>query len=115
MVREQDDHAAIDDCHFSGSTIPKVTGITGGTWTVENGNVWRHDFIGGGTGFVNYYRTERTARGLPLPCRIALFQNMEINCPSSWNFYRFNQLFFDIGVTYVISSRGGINAQRNWP
>ncbi len=117
-VQEGDYATASDNCHFNGSFYEPLTGVTGGTWGVgQMGyNTYGYDSLGATVEAVDYYRPERASRGLPMPCRVTLYQAMRIRCDrsSNWVSYKNNVMYFDIDVTTLAASRDGVYAIRNY-
>lgn len=99
-----------DTCWFDGSAYAKFEAITGGTWTVEAGNIWKHDYVGWFGTAVTYYRGKGRA-----PCGTSFTQKMDINCPQGNTEYTSNTLKASFTATQVTSERDGQTATRNWP
>lgn len=117
-VQESDYAPASDGCYFTNSEFDPMTGLTGGTWGVGlmGYNTYGYDTLGPRVMAVDYYRPERLSRGLPMPCRVTLYQAMSIRCNSSnsWAIYKNNVMYFDIDVTTVAASRDGVYSIRNY-
>ncbi len=119
-VREQDAGGGTDTCHFQDSAIGESNKVSGGSWRVGSSNQWGDDFVGWNQDAVNYYRPQREARGLPMPCRATLPQRMQIICSSRLQtfstYIERNILSADMGFTLVSSSRAGQpGVTRQWP
>ena len=88
-ITESNTQAATDTCWFAGSDVPKVTGVTGGSWTVGSDNRWGPDHVGyTNVGRIVYYRNEMRA-----PCGFTMYQTLTISgCGggSSSSVYRTN-------------------------
>jgi hypothetical protein len=100
VVREEDgnqdvdpgaDECLRDTCWFKGSKFSCFDKVTGGQWTVSQGNPhpvgddeYGQDFVGWSTHAVNYYRSKGRA-----PCGTEFKQIMEIQDPNTgdWNAY----------------------------
>jgi hypothetical protein len=108
-----------DTCWFSGSLVPRATGVTGGTWTVAGGDVagqhnhWGLDLVGFDPDSVTYYRANAPGHGIAIPCGATLYQAMEILCPSGayWTYTPSygNKLTATIEQTDVINCRYDMN------
>jgi hypothetical protein len=81
VVQEQDGGGGVDECYFPGSAVPQVTSIPSppGIWVVGTDNTFGWDQIGYFPDLVAYIRDNRPS-GSTWPCRVALKQNMAINC-----------------------------------
>lgn len=87
-VQESNAAPAVDTCWFQGSSFAKVTGVSGGTWTVSGGNTWGYDGVGWIPDSVPYYRTNAPKHGIGIPCGFTMYQQMQISCPSgNWVTY----------------------------
>jgi len=96
-VTESNTGPATDGCWFSGSRIAKVTGISGGSWTVGTSSQWGPDSIGWLPGSVEVYQNQRPLLGLPLPCQYTVFQTLTITCPNCPSqVYRINVVLIGI-------------------
>jgi len=108
-----------DTCWFSGSLVPRGTGVSGGTWTVAGGDVagqhnhWGLDLVGFDPDSVTYYRANGPGHGIAIPCGATLYQSMEILCPSGvyWTYTPSfgNKLTATIEQTDVINCRYDMN------
>lgn len=99
-----------DTCWFPGSAIRKFDAITGGTWTVAQGNKWGDDEVGWFTNAVTYYRQKGRA-----PCGTSFPQDMVIDCPAGEEKYTRNQLGGSMDATGVTSERDGQSETKTWP
>lgn len=110
-VQETNAAQGLDFCWFDGSLIPMVTGVSGGSWTVNADNTWGDDAVGWGERAVEYYRVTRSA-----PCHFEVFQQMQLICPdgSALNYGPVNQLYGIIDNYSVASERAGHAAARRF-
>ncbi len=100
-----------DTCWFEGSAYAKFEAITGGTWNVDNTNVWGDDFVGWFGVAVTYYRDQGRA-----PCGTRFPQRMVIDCDTGNSTYiAANELGGSFTATTVTSTRAGQTATRDWP
>jgi hypothetical protein len=117
FVRESDGGGGQDTCWFDGSAgDPKVTVPTGdfGPVGVTGYNQYR-DYFGWTPASVTYYRQERQARGLSMPCHAQMNQRMGIYC--SWGgvtVYETHIMFAEIGTTSIRNNRDGTEVTRVW-
>jgi hypothetical protein len=109
-VTERDPGGGVDLCHFPGSMFRPATAITGGTWTVDENNMWGDDYVGWTPSAVTYYREQGQA-----PCRAAFPQKMVMATNTGEATYIINNLSLDIGETTVSSGRAGQSQTRDWP
>lgn len=112
-VSESNAQPAEDRCWFPGadtSRTTQVTGVTGGSWDVNNANVWANDFVGLGHGSVSYYR--ETGRA---PCNVTVFQRMHADCQTNNPSYATVSLGYTVGTTTVSARRAGTTVLRPWP
>lgn len=108
-VSEQDPGGGLDGCWFFGSPYPQNDHVTGGTWTVGTGNYYSADSIGSSsTAVVDYYRTAGRA-----PCTDTIPQNMVVD--GCVNYYKFNTLQFQIGISTVTATRDSASQTWNYP
>ncbi len=107
-----------DGCHFQGSFYSPFDKVTGGGWPVGslNYNTYGYDRVGWSPQAVTYYRSERTARGLPLPCSQTMIQAMRVMCNTGTHqTYWANTLTNAIDSNTVSSKRGNAPQQtRQW-
>lgn len=86
-VKEGNAASGQDTCWFQGSRVPRATGVTGGTWPVQN-NQWGYDLVGFDSDSVSYYRANDPGHGIAIPCGATLYQAMQISCPGGlWATY----------------------------
>jgi hypothetical protein len=114
QVRERDFDAAADGCWFDGSTRTPVSGVTRiDPFTIGSDGRYS-DTVGWGPVAVSFYRVERPARSLPLPCAALINQEMQMLCPpSDWRMFTQNVLVFRIGLTTVESERSRLRGPVN--
>ncbi len=114
QIRETDFDAAADGCWFDGSTRTPVSGVSSTAPLTLGPNGIYNDRVGYGTGDVSYYRVERPARSLPMPCAYVVNQSMQMLCPpSNWSTFAQNVLVGRIGLTTVESERSPIGGPVN--
>ena len=111
-ITESNTQAATDTCWFDDSDFRKVTGVTGGSWTVGSNNRWGPDHVGyTNLGVIQYYRDEGEA-----PCGFTMYQTLTISgCGggSSSSVYRTNvRLKSTFTDTHVTVSRSGVSRTR---
>lgn len=118
QVFEAEGGPGVDHCHFFGSDFAPFVTITGGGWPVGSlfYNGYGYDRVGWNPAAVTYYRNERPARGLPLPCSQTMNQAMRIMCNTGTpQTYWGNALTNTIGSTTVSSKRGNApEVTRQW-
>jgi hypothetical protein len=104
-VAESDGGGGSDGCYFDGSIYGPFTTVPNKSGPVRWDQTYS-DQVGATTTLTNYYRQERPARGLSLPCSFRYHQNMGIACSDSTSLqYAQNDLEADIDVTTVSSCR----------
>jgi len=118
-VQESNAAPGQDTCWFSGSQVPRATGVSGGLWTVAQGDVagqhnhWGFDLVGFDSASISYYRVQDPAHGIALPCGATLYQTMQILCSSGvWATYTpsfGNKLTVQIEQTAVVNCRYDMN------
>lgn len=111
-VREVDVGGSMDTCWFPQSKIPVFTGISGGTWVVEAGNIWGPDRVGSYPEVMDYYRKEGRA-----PCFVLGNQQMQIQCTPGGPFHNYgpiNKIYLGISARSVSSGRAGNNVSRRF-
>jgi hypothetical protein len=106
---------SFDGCWFPGSAQTKYETLTGGEWQVGaaepfQSQFWGYDHLGWAPGDISYYRAQRPARGLSMPCNTRLIQKMEELCPPNWDVYtQSNVLTLYIDMTTVTNCRSDIS------
>lgn len=111
---ENDAGFASDSCYFPGSIIAQFTALPN-TSVVVNWSQNYRDAVGWTTDAVSFYRPQRAARGLPMPCNFNAYQNVKMSCSSAAPIqYTTNQLSGVIDVTTVQSWRSGQGQTRTW-
>jgi len=118
-VEEGNAASGQDTCWFQGSTVDKYTGMTGGSWTVDGGqvsgqpNAWGFDVVGWSAAAITYYRAQAPAHGIAIPCGLTGYQSMQIQCHNgTWWTYTpsvGNKLTATIEQTDVINCRYDMN------
>lgn len=110
MVKEVDAGGAGDTCYFDESAVGKITGLSGGTWTVNDDNTWAYDTVGWAPAAVLYYQVLKPRA----PCGYTVHQQMQITCydGSQHNYGPVNTLQGIIGENDVTSIRAGHHASR---
>jgi hypothetical protein len=103
FVYEQNGGTASDSCNVPLSPTPKVTGLSGGGWFVDQYGLWGKDAIGMWSQGVDWYQ-----KNVQLPCQITMPQAMYVNertgtGPPMQNAYTSNQLMYVIYPTEVYS------------
>ena len=119
-VTEQDGGGGVDGCYFTGSIYGPST-VVPNTSTEVNWDQTYGDGVGASSTLTNYYRAQRPAQGLSMPCGWTFNQNVVMMCTAS-TFLQFtsnNQLKPGIGTTTVTSCRQTPSTQncvsRTWP
>jgi hypothetical protein len=109
-VREMDAGGGVDSCYFKGSAVAEQTGLTGGSWEVQDDNTWGDDDVGWGPGAVTYYQLLQPRA----PCGFTFHQQMQIACydGSEQNYGPVNTLEGLIGENDITSMRAGHSASR---
>jgi hypothetical protein len=118
-IAEQDGGGGVDGCYFPGSiygpsnTVPNISGEVRWDQTYD-------DNIGPTTTLTTYYRAQRPAQGLPMPCGWAYNQSMVMACTASTLLqFTSNQLKPIIDTSTVTSCRQTTSTQncvsRTWP
>jgi hypothetical protein len=115
-VREGNGDGGIswDGCHFPGSAITRFESVTSGSWVVGGfevwqSNYWGFDHLGWSPPEISYYRVQRPARNLTMPCNTEIIQSMEMKCANVWLEYTdSNVLTLWIGMTNVTNCRTDI-------
>jgi hypothetical protein len=113
-----------DNCYFSGSLVPKWTGVMGSLWNVgyyplnppyiTSLNEWADDYIGWNTSQVAYYRSHYSG-GSPL-CGARIPQAMYIatsGTSGSLQNYSNGTVGQDIYTDHVTSYRNGVSQSTN--
>lgn len=121
VIRETDFAAAVDACWWSGSSIPKWTGVvSAGSITLTSSNQV-HDVLGWGSTAINFYRSAGRA-----PCSTVVNQQMQIECDdhgvfgtsTTWHGYQNQYMVAVIGVSpqnQIALERNSILHQKTWP
>lgn len=112
-VTEQDGAGSTDGCWFVGSAFVKMDLLTGGTWGVNNDNLWKYDNVGWIDEAITYYRNN-PAGAVRAPCTGTLGQEMHVKEGSSGQ-YDGGILVLEIGVVTVTSTRDGVSAFKVYP
>ena len=61
-----------DTCWFQESRVPQATGVTGGTWPVQN-NKWGPDLVGWHSASISWYRANDPGDGIAIPYGATLY------------------------------------------
>ena len=109
-VKEMDAGGALDTCWFPGSAVAKQTGLSQGSWEVQDDNTWGPDGVGWPPQSVNYYQLLHPRA----PCGFTFHQQMQIGCydGSQHNYGPVNTLEGIIGENDVTSIRAGHHASK---
>jgi hypothetical protein len=114
-----------DGCHFTGSAVPPQLSISGGSWVVGAGSAatthyWGYDYLGWDDvphgsvpAALSYYRVQRPAHSLSMPCNTTVIQGMEMWCDFDGSFVAYrdrNQLTLWIAATTVTNCRVDISS-----
>jgi hypothetical protein len=86
---------------------PAFTKITGGTWPVEDHNVWGDDYIGVSRAIIQYYQDHGRT-----PCAMTIPQRMVITCGQTNRAYVRNTLKISLTDTDVTDTRAGVDATK---
>jgi hypothetical protein len=113
--RETDYATAIHDCWYSGSPVPKMTGVTNPNPFFLYSNNYYTDNIGWGSAAITRYRAHYAGQTNPLPCSFQVFQRMVISCategfPSPYETVQSQVLDAQIAATTIRVSRGSVVA-----
>jgi len=113
QIRERNFDAPGDNCVFQGSIFEGNPGVTRLDPLTLDSNQY-DDLVGWIPLAVSYYRVERPARSLPMPCSYVTLQETQILCPpNDWRMFVQNVLVGRIGLTTVESERSSINGPVN--
>jgi hypothetical protein len=120
QVSEYTGAGGYDNCFFTGSLVPKWTGVQGSLWNVGyypinppyiyNLNTWADDYIGWNTSQVSYYRSH-WGGGSPL-CGARVSQAMYIatsGTSGSIQNYANDTVGEDIYTDHVTAWRAGVS------
>lgn len=113
QIREIEFDAPSDSCWFTGSEFDPAGSLDPTPHTLDFDGYF--DSVGWKPEPVTFYRVQRPARGLPLPCGFLAFQSMQMSCSGSWTTFTSHVLQGTIGVSDVQSKRGDNVAGRAWP
>ena len=105
IVREVNGGGDVDTCHFPGSLMPKQSGTSGTSASIQNNRY--ADLIEMAPSLINWYRAYNN--GERIPCQFETNQRMEINQPDGqWSFYKTNRLKQGIDVSHIWYHRDGV-------
>jgi len=107
-VTEKQVGAASDSCWSTGSIYAPM-GLTGGTWVVGSGNVWKIDCVGWFESAVIYYRSRGSA-----PCGWTAVQQMEIVSSAGNINYTSHTIGGSFTDTEVTSTRDGLSKTKTY-
>ena len=83
-----------------------------GTWWIQPNQTqyWGYDHLSWGYADFVYYRAERPARGLPMPCNTRIIQKMEIDCAGWREYTASNVLTLWMDMTTVTNCRNDMSS-----
>ena len=113
QIREVHFDGPSDSCWYSGSEFDPAGSLDPTPHTLDFEGYF--DQVGWIHQAVTFYRVERPARGLPMPCGFLAFQSVQMACSGSWTTFTSHVLQGTIGVSDVQSNRGDNVAGRSWP
>lgn len=110
-VQEFEGGNDVDTCWWPGSAYAAVSGLSGGTWSIDASNQYGDDTVSWHWTMVDYYRSQNRA-----PCQFETDQIMKINKPGSttWVAYKTNRLKAGFTSTTVWSYRDGQQVSKAW-
>jgi len=115
QVTEFQPSGGSDGCYDPVSMTPDYRyGLTGGTWTVS-GDEWAHDSIGFEPSGIEFIRSSRAQRGLPMPCEVSVPQHMRYLSCGTPRTYKSHNIGYRLGVTALTVFRDAVAVGTTWP